>query len=81
MGPEKPPVLPPFRLRPLLGMCGCSEMATQVGTGAGEGVAWGPAGGHMTHACIVVVAAWKLKRFSLGNHVRMGVSSGRDEEQ
>lgn len=29
-----------------------------------------------THACIVVVAVWKLKRFSLGNQVRIGVSSG-----
>lgn len=34
-----------------------------------------------THACIVVVAVWKLKRFSLGNQVRMGVSSARQNKQ
>lgn len=52
----------------------------------GEGPQWlpgpgpGARGGDTTHACIVVVAVWKLKRFSLGNQVRMGVwaSSGRD---
>lgn len=36
---------------------------------------------YTTHACIVVVAVWKLKRFSLGNQVRMGVSSARQKWQ
>lgn len=67
---------------------GCPAAAPQVGSEDGRGAGSscqaagrghpspGPAHGRGTHACIVVVAVWKLKRFSLGNQVRMGTSSG-----
>lgn len=82
LGQEKQPVPPSRRLTLLLAL-GCSETAAQVGSEWGwvwrGALVWGGTR-PTTHACIVVVAVWKLKRFSLGNQVRMGVSSGKEEQ-
>lgn len=52
------------------------------GKAIGEGeVAPAPLAPAPAHACIVVVAVWKLKRLSLGNQVRMGTSSGRAQRR
>lgn len=74
-----------------MGTWGCSEAATLVGPEAGKKLCFlssrrrppgpDPTSWHKTHACIVVVAVWKLKRFSLGNQVRMGMSSKRDKKE